>query len=266
MMYAMLNFSMPSIVTTFNDMTGMQPRKGTTYAAGTVGTSLSETYDLDNDRQLFDRNAEYTLTPGEAGTQYFLTDRRLATDPESGIQSDLAEHFGYTVFKAVETALLGHMPSFTGGTIGTAGGTLTWGNIYSAVAILRATGAPAPYYVMLHEYHYHRLAQAANIAGLSNAAPLQIRDGIQTNYLVQQISNGVFLYTTGVPTAGTAVYGGVFSRRAIAYDPRRGLKLEYERDASLRGWEVNGTHWYATGLPRAAYGVTLLGDASTPTS
>jgi hypothetical protein len=263
MMYAQQNFFMPSLVTVYTDMTGMQARKGSKYAAGTVVTGLGETDDLDTHTQEFARSAAFTLTPGEIGTQFFITDQRIESD-DSEVLADLSQHIGYTVFKQVEDDLLGNFSTFTGGTIGTAGGTLSWGDVYDAVAILRATGVPAPYFAVLHEYHYRRLAQAANIAGLANPAPLDLRDGIQSNYLVQNIGGNAFLYTSGVPAAGTAVVGAVFSRAALAYDVRRGLRIEPQRDASRRGVEVNATHIYAHGLRRSAWGVTLIGDASSP--
>lgn len=261
--YAQQNFFMPTLVQTFTDFSGMQPRKGSVYGAGTVATSLGETDDLDDQRQAVTRSLDYTLTPSEAGTQFAVTDRRLDSDDAMIIQ-DIVTHFGYTMFKQVESDLLSTFSSLTGGTIGSAGGTLTWGSIYDAAAIMRANGIPAPYYCVLHEYQYRRLAQSANVAGLTNAAPLTIRDNIQTNYLVQNIGGGIFLYTTGVSTAGTATVSGLFSQMAIGYDVRRGLRLEAERDASARHTEWNGTHIYATGVLKANYGVQLIGDASTP--
>src|SRR5688572_16699410 len=78
LMYAQQSFFMPNIVTTFMDEDGMQPRKNSAYAAGTVETGLGETTNLTT--QAFSRAALSTLTPGEIGTQFVVTDRRLASD------------------------------------------------------------------------------------------------------------------------------------------------------------------------------------------
>lgn len=263
MMHAQKNFFMPTLVRVWNDNQTMSARKGSTHSAGTVAVGLAETDDLDSFQETMTPSLEYTLTPQEIGIQYLMTDQRLTNQYNDEI-ADAQFRIGYSAFAQVESHLLAHFSSFTGGTIGSAGGTLTWGSVYDAIAILRATGVPAPYFVVLHEYHYRRLAQQANIAGLSNAAPLEIRNGIQTNYLVQNIGGGAYLYTTGVPTAGTAVYGGVFSRAALGFDVRRGLRIEPERNGSLRATELNATMIYAHGVTRAAYGVTLIGNASTP--
>lgn len=261
LMYAQQSFFMPSIVTSFMDEDGMEPRKNSAYATGTVVTGLGETTDLTT--QAFSRAALSTLTPTEIGTQFIVTDRRMASDDMS-VMADLAQHIGYTIFKQVETDLLSDGTLLTGGTVSMGAGTaLTWAKIYQARAILEANAVPPPYNVVLHSYQWLSLATAANIAGLSNAAPLQIRDTIQTFYKVAQV-NDMNFYSTGVLTAGTLVTGFMFNPMALAVDIRRGARTELERDASLRATEVNATMIYAHGGWKPTYGVQIKSDASTP--
>jgi hypothetical protein len=260
LMYAQQNFFMPSIVSAFNDFSGMQDRKVTEYAAGTVITSLAETTDLV--AQALSRALTSTLTPAEVGTMYFLTDRRRDSDPED-TAADIAEKVGYEIFLQIEKDLLGDMASFTGGTVGFAGSALNWGRVYAARAKLAASAIPGPYVCVLHEYQYYQLATAANIVGVANAAPLKVRDDIQSRYYVGSTSD-IDFYTTGVLTAGTAVKGGIFNRQALAYDLRRGFRIEPQRDASMRGAELNATVIYAHGLWRPTWGVTILADATAP--
>ena len=78
--------------------------------------------------------------------------------------------------------------------------------------------------------------------------------------------DGIFLSANVKVVGGTAAYGGVFNPRAIAYDVRRGLRLEPERDASKRAWELNLTTLYAHGVWRSAWGITVVSDVTTPTS
>jgi hypothetical protein len=260
LMYAQQNFFMPALVTGFNDFNGMQDRKITQYAAGTVITALGETTDLT--AQALARSLLATLTPAEVGTMYMLLDRRKDSDPED-VAADIAQKVGYEIFLQVEKDLLGDMASFTAGTVGFAGSALNWTRVYAARAKLAANAIPGPYVCVLHEYQYYQLAVAANVAGLANAAPLKIRDDIQSRYYVGSTSD-IDFYTTGVLTAGTAVKGGLFARQAIAYDLRRGFRIEPQRDASMRGTELNATMIYAHGLWRADFGVTILADASVP--
>lgn len=260
--YAQQQFIMPRIVQTFGDARGMQSRKSTEYAAGTVSTGVAETDDL-NTYQAFTRATLATLTPAEIGTTFLVTDRRMDTD-DVQVMADLAQHVGYTIGKQVETHLLTAFSSFTGGTIGGGGSTLTWAMIYKARAILSAAGVPGPYNVVLHEYSYLQLANAANIAGIANAGPLTVRNDIQSNYYVGSTGDLDF-YTTGVLTAGTLVTQGVFNRQAVALDVRRAMRLEPERDATKRATEVVASMIYGYGAWRPLWGVKLLSDASTPT-
>jgi cyclophilin family peptidyl-prolyl cis-trans isomerase len=266
LMYAQNNLVMPQTVTTLTDQTGMMTRNFSQYNSGTVYVGLGETADLDSYTQEFTRSALSSITPREVGTQFFITDRRLESDDVMNVMADLGTHINYTVFAQVEAHLATLMASFTGGTIGTAGSVMTWDNIYKARAILRATGIPGPFKVVLHEYSYLKLATAANIAGLTNAAPLTIRDNIQNNYYVG--SNGdmdFYTISTAAIAAGTAVKTGIFNSGALAWDIRRPLRIEPERDPSRRGIEMNVTMVYGEAVVRPTYGVTLLGDASTPT-
>lgn len=60
--------------------------------------------------------------------------------------------------------------------------------------------------------------------------------------------------------------GGIFTRDAIAWDLRRGFRIEPDRDPSARATELNATMIYAAAVWRAARGVQLRSDASKPIS
>lgn len=74
---------------------------------------------------------------------------------------------------------------------------------------------------------------------------------------------------TGVTVANTTqgsqyAKAGVFTRDALALDVRRGLRIEPERDASLRSTELNATMIYAKGVWRPTHGIIIEADASAP--
>lgn len=56
--------------------------------------------------------------------------------------------------------------------------------------------------------------------------------------------------------------GGMWNREGLAIDWRRGLRIEEERDASLRQTELNGTMVFAHGVWRPNYGVQLASQAT----
>lgn len=56
--------------------------------------------------------------------------------------------------------------------------------------------------------------------------------------------------------------GGMWNRDALAFDLRRGLRIEPERDASLRRTELNATMVFAHGVWQPNYGVQLASEAT----
>ena len=56
--------------------------------------------------------------------------------------------------------------------------------------------------------------------------------------------------------------GGMWSRPSLAFDLRRGLRIEPQRDASLRSTEFNGTMGYAVGPWEAEKGVVIGSEAT----
>ncbi|GIW60726.1 MAG: hypothetical protein KatS3mg087_1792 [Patescibacteria group bacterium] len=260
MMYASETFVLPSIVTVYQDATGLSPRVFTEYSEGTAAI-IAETADLST--QVFSRSVSATLTPVEVGASFFVTDSRAESDIVD-VLADLSQHIGYTVFSKVESDLASLFNGFTAGTIGAASTALTWSHIFQARAVLAANRVPSPYNLVLSEYQWLDLASAANVAALSAPAPLRIRDDIQDAYHVATIGGDINVYTTPSIAAGTDVYGAMFSRRAIALDVRRRLRIEPERDASRRGTEVNATMVYAYGIVRPTWGVSIRSDGSAP--
>src|SRR5574340_108949 len=67
-----------NLVRVFNDRTGMALRKNQEYGTADI-YAIGEADDLTS--QVFKPTALSTLTPGEYGGQFLLTDQRLETDP-----------------------------------------------------------------------------------------------------------------------------------------------------------------------------------------
>lgn len=262
MFIARENAMMPALVTTFTDTNDEnQTRKSSTYGSATMA-ALGETDDLSS--QTFTPSVLSTLTPGEIGGQFFLTDSRLSSDP-FGVRSDAALELGMAMATKINTDLLGDLASLTGGTMGTAGTAITWGHFFAAKALLKGQKAPEPYFCVLHEYQWYVLAKSiAPAATVTNAPELQ--NEVARRYYVGTAA-GVDIYTSADITVdnSTDAKGGMFARPAIAFDGRRAPRLEPERDASRRGWELNQTGVYAHGVWRPAFGVTMYFDCATPT-
>lgn len=246
---------MSGLVTTFTDQRGIAPRKSSEYEEGTVA-SVAETDDLAS--QQFTPSVIATLTPGEYGGQFLLTDQRVESDP-FGVQQDAAMELGNAMAQSVDVALLGDLASLTGGTVDVGAGTaLTWSDIMDARSLLRAQNAPPPYRCVLHEYQWLNLAKEFGTVEIQPATT-----AIQNQFYVGRLY-GVDFYTTNSLSPGTVVTGGMFSPTALALDVRRAARMEPERNASLRSTELNLTMLYAHGVWRPKFGIQLIGDASAP--
>lgn len=259
------SYQMQNLVTIFRDQSGANPRKGYDYNQGTAAT-LAETDDLTS--SAFTPSLGQTLTPAEIGLQFFVTDLRAESEAPESIIRDGAMELGMAAGDKVESDLIGLFGSLTGGTVGTAGSTITWG--YLAAAISRARNANkstrVPLSAVVHEYQWSVLAKSASIAGATVPAAHDIVNEVnRVGYAAQFM--GVPIYQVfASPDTNDDFTGAVFPRNAIALDWRRPIRVEAERDASRRGTEFNMSAVYAKGVWKPALGVQFIFDASAPSS
>ena len=257
------NNVMTGLVRTFNDRTGVATRQNSQYGGATMN-SIAETDDLVG--QAFTPSSIATLTPAEVGAQYFMTDTRVESDP-FGVRNDAAADLGGAMATKIESDLLGVFSSFTGGTVGTAGTAFTWGHLFAMESILRANKAPYPYFLVLHPYQWHPLAKAASVAGSSTNIPASLAEQVNQSFFVRQAGGVSIFVSANISIDSNAdAYLGMFSRDALALDMRRAPRLEPERDASRRGWELNMSAIYAKGVWRPTFGVQGIFDATAPSS
>lgn len=259
------NNIMSRLVTNFTDSNQYsQTRTSSNYGSVTFAT-IGEDDDLSS--QTFTPTTDQTLTPYEYGAQFFLTDARITDDP-FGARNDAARELGLGIAKKMNNHLLGDFTSLTGGTVGGAGSTITWSYLAAAYSQLKNTKAPPPYYCVLHVYQYHRLASAASIANTTVGNAPEFTDEVTRQWYVGRVFGNLDLFVTTDITvdASDDAYGAMYSPSALALDMRRAPRMEVERDASRRGWELNLTSVYAHGVWRPAFGIQLHFDAAAPTS
>lgn len=248
------------LVRTFTDGAGDQTRQLPEYASVTFAT-VAETEDFSNPTRMT-KTSLATLTPGEVMAQVILTDRRIETDPDSA-QADASMELGIAAADKVDSDIFGNFSSLTGGTIGTAAGTIWWGNFFAAISRLREGKVPRPWYAVLHPYHWHRLASAAATGATVTNSP-QFQDSVMANWYVGSAAGVDIFVSSNAQTSSTNGYSAIFNPNAIAYDLRRDLRIEPERDASARAWEINASMLYAHGIWRPLWGVQIIGDNQAP--
>jgi hypothetical protein len=258
---------MSQLVTVFTDMGGGNERKGYEYSDNSAD-EIGESDDLTS--TAFEPALLATLTPIEIGKQYFITDKRAASMLPENIVTDGARDLGAMAADKIEGDLLGDMQSFTGGAIGASGTTLTWGHCMAAISRCRVAmkNQTIPLVMVLHEYQWFDIAKAASIAATTSLAQApQFSNDITLNYYRGRAANtAIFVTANSGMVSGTDAYGGVFPRSALAYDVRRQMRIEGERDASRRGAEFNMSALYAHGVWQAKYGVQIISDITAPSS
>lgn len=250
---------MSSLVTNYQGQ-GIAPRVSSEYSSATIA-AVNDDDDLTS--QSFKPTVLSTLTPSEVGAQYLITDQRLESDP-MGVQQAAALELGSAMATKIETDLVGNFGSFTGGTAGAAGSTMTWDYFFAAVSQLRAQKAPAPYYAVLHPFQIHQLAKAAAVTGTINNTPTFGDEVMRMRYFSMAAGCMIFESANLTADGNDDVTAGIFSPLALALDVRRAPRLEPERDASRRATELNMSAVYAHGVWRPKFGVKLISDASTP--
>lgn len=213
----------------------------------------------------FGRTTLATLTPGEVIAQVVLTDQDIDTDPDDA-RRDAAIELGNAVATKIDTDLVGDFSSFTTDVGPGAGQSATISDFAAGIAILRNAKAPNPIYVVAHPFHWHDVwillgQPGANQALLGDVANQALRD-----YFVGRWVNVLWFTNANIAIDGNDdAISGLFNPGALAFDSRRAPRLEPERDASLRAWELNMTAGYAHGVRRDTFGVKYTADATTPT-
>lgn len=251
------------LVTVYNDRTGMALRKNQEYGTVTINT-IGETDDLVG--QAFTPSALSTLTPYEYGAQFSLTDQRLESDP-FGVRQDAAVELGAGMAESIDVNVFSNFSSLTGGTVGDLGSPMTWAYFYSALSRLRNAKVPLNRVIcVMHPYHWNDLAQAVSVASsAANNTPEYVRQQVARSYYVQSMSGVDIFVSANVPLSGaTAAYWAMFNPLALAYDERRAPRIEPERDASRRLWELNLSSVYAHGTWRPKWGILGYADATAP--
>ena len=253
------------LITNFADLRGGNDRTRYDYNNVTVN-EVGESDDLTS--QSFLPSAGETLTPIEDAAQIFITDKRARSEAPESILNDSGMELGMAMADKLSQNIYGKFSSLTGGTVGTAGSTLTWGNFAAAASQARVAvkSLSMPLVAVLHEYQWFDLGKASSIAGATLAQAPRVTDEITINWYRGTIF-GVDIFVSPALPIDTSddVTGAIFAPQALAYDLRDPIRVRPERDESRRGLELNGMHNYAYGVWRPTFGVQIISDAVVPT-
>jgi hypothetical protein len=246
-------------VTVFDDTQSQVPRIFGSYSGGTF---LAVAESADSANQAFNADPAGTLTPAVLSSMVTLTERRLRTDPSNAVR-EAGVYLGQTASAKIDTDLASLFASLTGGTVGTAGGTLTWANIMRAQAYIRSNKVFGSYACVLHPVQWYYLTSATS--GVPTLMQnTSIAESIVGNFY-QASFGGIDFFCDANITSGTAAVGAMFAKPAMALDLRQAFSIERQRDASWSGngaWELVASMDYGYGVFRPTYGVICKGTSA----
>jgi len=202
--------------------------------------------------------ANITLT--EAGIMTTLTDM-ARNHSVSNVVADLGKLFGEAIAKRHDQALTSLFTDFTEVGAGAQGKEITVENLFQAYATLKSLAVPGPYYGVFHPKAIYNVKKGLTNSFVNPTNNLAVTNQAMSEGYIGRIA-GVDIYETSnfASFSDGQVVNGIFSRDALGLAVAEGLKIETQRDASLRADEVVASTRYGVQVLHSTYGVKLLGD------
>jgi len=224
-----------------------------------AAAAVAEATDLSNTAV---NPSSVTITASEVGVMTTLTD--LARNSASrNVAADIGRLFGEGIAKKMDQDLIALFDGFSV-TLGDGTGAITAASIFNAASTLRAAGLPIEdCYAILHpKIAYDLKANLTNTFVNANGNDLA-NEALRSGYIGSLAGVKIF-ETSNMSDTGTAgdYKGAVFHKDALALAMMQDIKIETQRDASLRADEIVATAVYGVGELHDSYGVELHFDSS----
>ena len=194
-----------------------------------------------------------TLTVSEVGLRATVSDLSIMASA-SNVVADIGKLFGEAIARKMDTDMMASFNTFSG-VVGGVGeglsGTATAAKLFEAIAKLRSNGYDTSNDCAI-VLHPNIAFDVASTLTSTFAAPAgQVGNSALANGLMGTLG-GVPVYQSSLvnladgSTAGD--YGcGIFHRDSIALATMQDIKIESQREATLRGFDIVGSAIYATG-------------------
>ena len=225
--------------------------------AAVSAAAVSEASDLSNTAI---NPTSVTITASENGIMTTLTDLGRNASPRN-VAADIGRLFGEAIAKKIDTDLTALFDGFSS-VVGSAGAEVTVAKIFEAVATLRQAAVPMPLAGVLNpKVAYNVKKNLTNTFVNPNPNDLT-NEALRTGY-VGNIAGVQMFETSNVDgtTDTDNCKGGIFHKDALGLAMMQDLKIETQRDASLRADEIVATAVYGVGELHDSYGVEILGES-----
>ena len=228
------------------------------YSSVSAG-AVSEASDLSNTAI---NPSSVTITASEVGIMTTLTDLARNSAPRN-VAGDIGRLFGEAIAKKIDTDLTALFDGFSTA-VGSGSTALTSALVFQSIANVRNAGVSMDgVSAVLHPMVAYDLK--ANLTNtFANANANDVSNEALRNGFVGRLGGVPIYETTNIANDGTGgdYKQGVFHRDALALAMMQDLKIETQRDASLRADEIVATAVYGVGELNDTYGVELHSDSS----
>ena len=227
--------------------------------AAVSAAAVSEASDLSNTAI---NPTSVTITASENGIMTTLTDLARNSAPRN-VAADIGKLFGEAIAKKIDTDLTALFDGFSTA-VGSGSTALTAALVFQSIANVRNAGVSMDgVSAVLHPMVAYDLK--ANLTNtFANANGNDLANEALRNGFVGRLGGVPIYETTNVANDGTAgdYKQGVFHRDALGLAMMQDIKIETQRDASLRADEIVATAVYGVGELNDSYGVELHSDSS----
>ena len=229
--------------------------------AAVSAAAVNEATDLSNTAI---NPSSVTITASEIGIMTTLTD--LARNSASrNVASDIGRLFGEAIAKKIDVDLIALFDSFSK-IVGGADVAFSAAKLFEAVAELRNLAVPSSDLAcVVHPYiAYDMKSGVSNTFGAGSGATTDIGNEAMRSGFVGTVAGVPVYESANISNTGTTgdYKGAIFHRDALGLAMMQDLKLETQRDASLRADEIVATAVYGVAELNDTYGVELMMDSS----
>jgi len=202
-----------------------------------------------------------SITASEVGVMTTLTDLARNSAPRN-VASDIGKLFGEALARKQDADLTNLFNGFSVA-LGDGSTAISPAVIFNALSTLRANALPAnECAVVVHPKIAYDLKSGLTntFAGLDTETS---NEALRSGFVGKLAGLNIF-ETSNMANTGTAgdYKGGAFHKDALAIAMMQDVKIETQRDASLRADEIVATSVYGVGEIHDSYGVELHYDSS----
>ena len=224
------------------------------YATVSAG-AVSEASDLSNTAV---NPSSVTITASEVGIMTTLTD--LARNSASrNVAGDIGRLFGEAIATKIDTDIAALFTGFSTEKGPGAGAELTIQDLFECAAELKTNKAPGPYYGVFHPKQIFNVKKSLTNTFVGRDTELS-NEAMRSGFVGTIAGVQIFESSNIAVDGSDDSIGGVFSQDALGMAMMQDLKIETQRDASLRADEIVATAVFGVGELHDTYGVKLTAD------